>query len=101
VSPFPRLKKETDPVSEMLNLKCRTMDKVHKSSDLMFYTPSSEPFRFCLFGTFFADRNCRFEISADQRNEVCFVFNQNKLILFYELKDISNENYTEISSDLV
>jgi hypothetical protein len=48
VPPPPRLKTETDPVSEtlcFLFVEIRTMDKVQKLSSNECYTPSSEPFR--------------------------------------------------------
>jgi hypothetical protein len=44
----PRLKKETDPVSEtlcFLFVEIRTMDKVQKLNSNECYTPSSEPVR--------------------------------------------------------
>jgi hypothetical protein len=48
--PPPRLRTETDPVSETLfYLERRTMDKVQKPNNPECYTPSSEPFRIYLF----------------------------------------------------
>jgi hypothetical protein len=51
----PRLKTETDPVSEtlwFLFVEIRTMDKVQKLNSNECYTPSSEPFRMNLFFNF-------------------------------------------------
>jgi hypothetical protein len=50
--PPPRLKTETDPVSEtlcFLVVEIRTMDKVQKLISNECYTPSSEPFRMYFF----------------------------------------------------